>query len=147
MELYINGHKAEIKKEQELNISLQNNSFGNFNYIFFNYIDNIKLFKTPQNKKIFDLLGVIGNNSFAGQTKHDVFLREKNINIKGFGKIIRSTDEYYEFVIYFGGVDFYKLLKDKTLQDLDLSEYDHFRYPDSIIDSFQNKNTDGYITH
>lgn len=99
---------------------------------------------TAKNKTFFDLLGIPGNTSKKPNQKIsvDYFLEGLQL-IRGGYVIITETSEFYKVDIYDGIIDLSKKLGNKTLQDLELSDLDHFLTKENYLDSFSN--TEGLI--
>lgn len=59
--------------------------------------------------------------------------------------VIEESQDYFNLRVFSGITDFFELLGDKTLQDLDLSTYDHEWTAANVKGAQQNNNTQGYV--
>jgi len=59
--------------------------------------------------------------------------------------VIEESQDYFNLRVFSGITDFFELLGDKTLQDLDLSQYDHEWTAANVNGARQNDNTQGYV--
>lgn len=142
-ELYINGIKIDLK-ENTIAQTKQINDLGDLKDRQANYSNNIKIPMTPDNMLTFELLGITGSTTRkpyeANNIKYVVDGIELIVNGRG---TIKSTDSYYNLVIYDGNIEMVDLLGDATLSDLDFTAYNH-NLSRSLWLSSQN-NTSGYI--
>lgn len=83
------------------------------------------LAKTANNKRVLGVLDEVRNQDDKPYQRHDCTIEVDGLQVFfGFALIEESSDKYY--VRVFSGVaNFFELLGDKELPDLDLSAYDH----------------------
>tara|TARA_R110000737_G_scaffold189393_1_gene211368 strand:+ start:136 stop:1923 length:1788 start_codon:yes stop_codon:yes gene_type:complete len=144
-ELYLNGKKTDLENNS-VSRTLQINNFREVQDRQANYSNNIKLPMTSNNVEVLDFLGVNGNKSNKPFETTDVKYSDDGIELINDGKaVIRKTNKKaknYDLVIYDGAISLQELLSDLTLQDLDLSAYNHDLSVSSYLASMSN--TSGY---
>ncbi len=85
----------------------------------------IKVVKTNLNKSVFENSHIIGSPTNVPYTRLPARIDEDGITqIIGFAQLEQS-DEYYNFRIYGSSSDFYNLVKDKPLYELNFSRFNH----------------------
>ncbi len=142
-ELYLNNEQVFLP-ERSVALTSQINNIAELKDRQADYSNKIKIPKTPENIVTMDMLGVAGNQSRKPYTevsvKYVIDGIEKISNGKG---IIKNTDNYYNLVIYDGNISIINLLGNSTMQDLDLTAYDHDLTQSNYFASFSA--TSGYI--
>ncbi|MDP2686438.1 MAG: hypothetical protein Q8O62_04400 [Aequorivita sp.] len=88
---------------------------------------------------------MIGNVSTVPYRKVNCNYTQNDVPLirDGYLQVTDTTEETFKVVMYSGIIDLEERLKDKKLEDLNLTEYNHFITKDSYLDSFGN--TEGYI--
>ncbi len=144
VEIYVNNIRLDIN-ENSIKQTFQNNDLGEVENRQINFTNRFKVPKTPNNKKVFDLLSVAGNNATKQYKNLPARIIYNGLEVvsDGYCYIKKSTPLYYEIVVYSGISSLFEQIKDLTLQDLDLSKYNHVVKPSVIVNSFSN--TEGYI--
>lgn len=104
----------------------------------------IKIPKTSNNKRIFEMLGTIGNTSRKPfeQINAD-YVIDSIYLVENGSAIIRDCGKDYSVNIIDGVKSLSDLLSGKKISDLPLSDLDHILTTQTYIDSYQN--TSGYI--
>ena len=146
-ELFLEGHKIDILDEL-VTQTLQINNLAELKDRQANYTNRFKVPLTASNVKVFDFLGITGNKSRKPYEQILAKLVVDGIELISDGeakikKTVTKNGGYYDINIYYGSVTLHSAIKDKTLKDLDFSEYNHAFTIQNIINSFSNDA--GYI--
>lgn len=104
------------------------------------HTDSFSLPKTANNVRILKNLGLVGSTSPFPYDKVSVTVKEKGFDVikNGWLTIKETTDRYIVNVIE-GTIDFFKEIENINIGDLDLSEINHVKDLDTVIDSFTNE--------
>ena len=142
-ELYLNNEQVFLP-ERSVALTSQINNIAELKDRQSDYSNKIKIPKTPENIVTMDMLGIAGNQSRKPYTEVSVKYIIDGIEKISDGKgIVKNTNNYYNLVIYDGNISIINLLGNSTLEDLDLTSYDHDLTQTNYFDSFNN--TSGYI--
>ena len=127
MRLIINGQDIELAPNVMIARTLQVNDIGSPQTRQASYTNTFNIPRTASNIKVFDMLGIIGNNSNIPYQKNEAYLYDESgfcLVYKGWA-VISETAKDFKCNIYDGIIDFYKAIDNKTLADLDLSALAH----------------------
>jgi hypothetical protein len=127
MRLIINGQDIELAPNVTIARTLQVNDIGSPETRQASYTNTFNIPRTSSNTKIFNMLGIIGNNSNIPYQKNEAYLYDDSgftLVYKGWA-VISETANDFKCNIYDGVIDFYKAIENKTLADLDLSSLAH----------------------
>jgi hypothetical protein len=127
MRLIINGQDIELAPNVMIARTLQVNDIGSPQTRQASYTNTFNIPRTASNTKVFDMLGIIGNNSNIPYQKNEAYLYDESgfcLVYKGWA-VISETAKDFKCNIYDGIIDFYKSIDNKTLADLDLSALAH----------------------
>ena len=126
--LYINGELADLKPKTVVALTLQVNNIAELVDRQASYTNKIALPKTKQNNRIFGNTNTLQVSSTIPYTKLNVQLIQDGVEVvNGIGVLDSITPTDYQFVIYSNAVDFFTIIKERELNDLDLSAYYHDR--------------------
>lgn len=105
----------------------------------------LKLPKTSKNISVFEMLGVLGNQSRKPYEMVTVDFFVEDVLLVEEGRLIIKEKEgnYFNCFIIDGGFGLNEVLGDSLLNDLDLSSLSHNITIQNVIDSFEN--TEGFI--
>lgn len=143
VELYFNGQLADFDNEDVIAGTYALNKLGELNSRQGYFTNSYNLPRSNKNKRIFgnpDEPNSVSSIPYTLLT-HKVLIEGVEV-FNGFAKVERSKD-VYEVTGFAGNADFFALIKDKSIRDLDLSEWEHIRDDATIQASWAN--TDGYI--
>lgn len=140
VELYINDQLADLE-EQSFTYNLQVNNFFDFETRQSNYSENLKLPATPTNRKIFELVEISDTPIPYQKLSVDYIVNGIPIVQQGWGVLKGITESgHYSFYFIDGLIDFFTALDDKTFgADVDISELNHIKTPQYLIDSFDSE--------
>lgn len=143
--LYVSGSLIDIGSAT-IAQTYQINDLANIENRQCSFTNSFTVPDTPNNVKIFDMLGVPGNTSTAPYRKLPARLESES----GFALMqnayvqVKSTADGYKINLYDGTITLYDAIdEDSTLQDLDYSNINHVHSISNCIASFTN--TEGYI--
>lgn len=145
VELYFNGEKAYFDAEETEAIAgtYAINKLGEVQSRQGYYTNTYNLPLSNENKRIFENAELPQNLSNLPYTLMDHLVLVEGVEVfRGVAKI-ESSSEYYEVTGFAGNSDFFSRIKDKSIRDLDLSEWDHVRDDVTILASLNEP--DGYI--
>src|SRR5690606_20647669 len=112
---------------------------GSITDINSSYSWTFKIPKSPQNTEELEGLGLVGSGSRKPYQKVYVNLLDNGfpIVIKGILNIQNTPDDFYNAYVQEGFIDFIKDINNKTIgEGLDLTDLDHTRNYETIVDSF-----------
>jgi hypothetical protein len=145
--LIINSIEIELQPSKPIARTLQVNDIATLNNRQANFTATFSIPKTANNQKAFSLLGIVGSNSNIPYQKNECYYYSDSgecLVYKGWA-IISATAKDYKCNIYDGNIDLYKAIENTTLNALDLSDINHFKTLDNVIDSFNNLTVYKYI--
>lgn len=147
MKLIINNIEIELSNGTDIARTLQVNDIVSFSNRQANYTNTFKLPKTAKNIKAFALLGINNTNSSVPYQRNETYLYSKSgecVVYKGWA-VINSTDNTFNINVYDGNIDLYKAIENTTLAELPLTEINHTKTLDTVVDSFTNNGDYKYI--
>ena len=107
--------------------------------------NNFKLAKTANNKEKLSLLDDNRSTSAKPYTLFECDILVDNApTFTGFARIEESFN-YYSLRVFSGVSNFFELVGDKSIRDLNLSVYDHDWTAANVADAQDNDNTEGYV--
>ena len=107
--------------------------------------NRFQLAKTANNKRQLSLLDDPNSESDRPYLLYDCRIEvDGQPTFTGLASVEESQD-YYSLRVYSGITNFFELVGDKTLRDLDLSAFDHDWTAANVNGARQNDNTDGYV--
>jgi hypothetical protein len=145
--LLINSIEIELQPSKPIARTLQVNDIATLNNRQANFTATFSIPKTAKNQKAFSLLGIVGTNSNIPYQKNECYYYSDSgecLVYKGWA-VISATAKDYKCNIYDGNIDLYKAIENTTLNALDLSDINHFKTLDNVIDSFNNLTVYKYI--
>lgn len=145
-ELYLNNQKVDLKESSPIQYNFQVNDIGDVESRQATFTNTIELPMTPNNIRIMEGLGIVGDNSSMPYQKIKADLFEFTIPVITDGwAVISNTNDKYNLNLYSGIIDLFKAIENKTIgKDLDISETTHDKDLISVSNSFTN-NTYRYI--
>ncbi len=142
-ELYLNNEQVFLP-DRSVALTSQINDIAELKDRQSDYSNKIKIPKTLENIVTMEMLGIAGSKSRLPYIEVSVKYIIDGIERISDGKgIVRNTNNYYNLVIYDGNISIINLLGNSTLEDLDLTSYDHDLTQTNYFASFGN--TSGYI--
>jgi hypothetical protein len=124
--LFIGNTGADLPNDTVVAITLQVHDLTNLESRNGNFTNNIKLPLTNLNKQLLGYPHDVNSYSDIPYSRVEAQLQIDGITISGFLQINSATQFDSECVFYSGNSDFFDLLGDKKLNDLDLSDYDSY---------------------
>lgn len=143
VEIYINDQLVDLEDSEDIVKTFSIGAFGNITARTSNYSNTFKLPLTANNKNVFGSPDVVMSNSTLPYQKYkcEIYV-DGVIVVRGFAQLTGVADAI-SVRVYSGNYDFYSLIKDKLLSDLDLSDYNHVWNLANVAAS--RTNTSGYI--
>lgn len=147
--LYINGEKTDLKESSDIALTKQVNTIGRLDTRQANFSKQFKVYKTHDNVRKFENLGIVGNGSNIPYQKNDCKLFDAETGAalinKGWAIIKDSDDDYYNVHVYDGNINFFKAIENLTLTDLGITDLDHVKNITNVIGSFDDSKPYKYI--
>jgi hypothetical protein len=146
--LFINDIEFDLPKSFKFARTFQVNDIGSISDRQTNYSQKIKLPKTKRNVINFKSLGVVGDTSRIPYQFNSVqLLNDKGETeiLNGICKVFETLDAFYDIAIYDGYISFTKAIENRTLNELDLTDANHFKTLANVLDSFNDLTVYKYI--
>jgi len=142
-EIYFNGQLAYFDKEEVITGSYALNKSGDLKSRQGASTNTYTLPFVKQNKAIFSNAELLANEGEGPYTKytHEVII--EGISVFKGSAFVAESFEGYKVQAVAGNSDFYLLLKNNSIRDLDFTDLDHTRDDATVIASWPN--TEGYI--
>lgn len=147
MILYINGEKVDLLAGQVIAQTKEVNDIGEPQIRLSNSTNIFKLPKTSNNLRIMQFMSMPGNLSNIPYQKNECSLYSDTgecFIYKGWARITDSG-ETFEVYIIDGIADFFKIIENKTLSNLDLSDLQHQKTVENIIATWTEDKPYKYI--
>ncbi|RMZ60061.1 hypothetical protein D1632_10760 [Chryseobacterium nematophagum] len=147
-EIWIDGKPLDLYTDTNVRHTLQVNDITEVKDRQASYTNSFSIPKTPNNIQILGGLGIPSDTSRAPYQKPDCKMKIEGFDflVKGWINVTETSDDYKTYV-YSGIINFFKAIENKTLgNDLDLTEIDHTKDLDTVIQSFSNTNYKYLIT-
>jgi hypothetical protein len=140
-QLFLGGLLMDIKDPGRLAQSKQVNNITNIGTRQSNATNNFLLPKTANNVRNLNMLGVVGNTSNKPYEKISANLLDTIsgdwLVYDGWG-IINETADNFKVTVIDGIIDFYKIIDNKKLFEINVSGLNHIKNLTSVVDSWQN---------
>jgi len=141
VELIVNAIKIELPKNTDIKYTKQISDIFDLANVSVSHTNSFSFEKTPNNSQAMRQAGIISDNSTVPYSRNNASLKSDGVDLisQGWFKL-NSTDDNYTGFILDGMVDFFKAIENKTLGvDLDLSNFEHEKLLETVIDSFTNE--------
>lgn len=137
-EIYINDRKLEIDNPKTIGLTFQASGFLNSGASGF-LTNSFKVPKTKENNITLNNITNLNSDSNAPYERNTAKIIQYGIEIvtDGFA-IITNTDDNYNVAIYSGNVSFFELIKNKNVNELNWTAYDHVYNITNILASYSN---------
>jgi len=133
--LYINGNIVDLDDKAVIAQTKQVNDINTLQDRQASYTNKFKAPKTAKNIKTMGFASLTGNLSNIPYQKNECYLYSDTgecFIYKGWA-IIKDAGNSYDIALYDGIIDLYKLIENKSLADLDLTELDHDKNVANVI--------------
>jgi len=144
-ELFIEDQPMELSEGTVIAITRQVNDIADLQNREFDRTNSFTIPRSPGNDLVFENADLVVSDTLRPFRKLNARLRIDGYDEirNGVGILDGITDRGYKLVIYSGLLDFFDVIGKKTLQDLDLSAFDHVFNLTTVADS--QTNTTGFI--
>lgn len=142
VELLVNGQHIDLEEGQDIKMTFQTHDIADVSSVNATYTNSFKAPKTPNNTQIMEGLGYVGDTSTIPYSKVTGQLLEYGLPVIPSGwTTIKNTDSNYNLYLQSGIIDFFKAIENKKFgSDIDLSEINHIKNVETVIDSQTNEN-------
>lgn len=147
VEVYLNGHRLDTNSDTKISETKQINDFFEIQDRQSSYSNNFTVPETPNNRKVFKMLGLVGSISTAPYRLAEIEVRRKGIpTISGGSAKVSETSNGFKINSYDGSIDLYNSIGNKKVSELNYSDLGTHQLDEQIWkDSFSNTFEDGYI--
>lgn len=144
-ELFIEDQPMELSEGTVIALTRQVNDIADLQNREFDRTNSFTIPRSPSNDLVFENADLLVSDTLRPYRKLNARLRIDGYDEirNGVGILDGITDRGYKLVIYSGLLDFFDVIGKKTLQDLDLSAFDHVFNLATVADS--QTNTTGFI--
>lgn len=147
--IYINGHEIEKVKAKDIAYTKQVNDIARLDTRQSNFVHKFIAPPTAKNIAAMEKAYLVGNQSNVPYQKNRFDLIDadtgKHLIYNGWAVISTSSDKGYEINGYDGLIDFYKIIENKTLTDIGISDLNHVKDLSTIINSWNDTEAYKYI--
>ncbi len=142
-EVFINGSLIDINNDEIVTASYGNISFGELNKRKGVKTNQWSAPFSPRNKLILGSPEVIGSNSLIPYRKPSIEVKVSGTSVFYGFAVIEESENSYSIQSYALASDFYTLINNRKLNELDTTELNHLWYDGNVYSSFTN--TEGFI--
>lgn len=142
VELYIDGELCDLSGKESINVDYTNFDVSKIDSRGGARSYSFSLPKTNRNKSVLENPEMINNLSMAPYTRMRCMLYVDGVDMLIRFCEVQSVKDAYSIQLYGANSDMFNDLRDKNLQDLDLSEYDHYWNYFNVLDGLYR--TEGY---
>lgn len=140
VEIVVVGQTLETDESTKIKYTSQISDIFDIAKVKASHTDSFSIPKTPNNVHIFQGLGLVGSTSSIPYDKIPATIKENGFDVVRNGWLnIKETTDRYQINIIDGAIDFYKDIENINIGDLDLSEINHTKTLESVIESFSNE--------
>lgn len=141
VELIINNNKIELPKKTQIKYTKQISDIFDLSVVACSHTNSFEFDKTPRNSQIMQQAGISGDSSNIPYIENTAVLKSDGFDLISKGRFkLQSTSDKYKGSVIDGMIDFFKAIENKTLGiDLDLSNFEHEKDLESVIESFTNQ--------
>ena len=134
VDFYINSECTDISNEDKIALTIQAFDITMVDSIVTSFTRTIKLPLTARNMRIFKNAHLINANCEIVHDKINCKLVIDSIEVitSGYAYII-EINEYFNINVFFSAFLLFEELEDKTLNDLDLADLNHYWNKDNIL--------------
>jgi hypothetical protein len=138
--IYINGNLVELNNNVSFTQTKQVNDIANITNRNSNFTQTIKAPRTANNRKIFEGAFNVGSTADIPYQRAVCNVIDTNsgqhLIYNGWAVLIESTKDTYNFTVYDGIIDFYKKIEKLTINDLGVSELNHIKNLETVIQTW-----------
>lgn len=141
IQMYVEDVLLDILSDTGLTYTMSVGDIFNLSVISSSYTNSFTLPKTPRNVRAMEQLGISGDTSTVPYRKNEIKLNSNGFPIiqSGWLSVSETTDNGYKIAVIDGVIDFFKLIENRSIGSLDLSELNHVRNMDNVLGSFSGK--------
>lgn len=143
MRLFISDIEIPLPPNIRVARTKQVNDIGRLDNRQTNFTHRIKIPITKEVRIAFDYLGTPGNSSAKPYIRNSAKLYNDNGEAEIYNgyAIINSTSKEYNVTIYDGYINFIKAIENKVLTDVGISDLNHIKNVENIIDAWIDEDT------
>jgi hypothetical protein len=141
--IYINGNLVELDSKVSFTQTKQVNDIANITNRNSNFTQTIKAPRTANNRRTFEGAFNVGSTADIPYQRAVCNVIDTNsgqhLIYNGWAVLIESTNDTYNFTVYDGIIDFYKKIEKLTINDLGVSELNHIKNLEGVIETWTNE--------
>lgn len=140
VEVVIANGYLELKNGESIKYTFQVNDIFDLSTVNSSYSNAFEIEKTPANTKTLQGLGLVGSASEIPYSKTESRILFHGFDVISYGWLsVVSTTDKYKISISNGIIDFFKEIENKNIgTELDLTEINHRKTLNTVVDSFTN---------
>lgn len=140
VEVIINDSYVQLKKGEKIKYTFQVNDIFDLATVNYSFSNSFNIDKTPENTQTLKGLGLVGSVSDVPYSRVSARILNDGFDVISIGWLeIKTTSTTYQINIKNGVIDFFKDIENKTIgNDLNLSEINHSKTLDNVVNSFSN---------
>lgn len=124
MELLLNGQRVDLAPDTLFAITVQSNDITKPDSVQSSYSNTLTLPFTEHNHGVLENANEVGSQSTAPYRQLEALVLQDGVEVVPLPKAyLEQAGEGYELQIFSGSIDFFQLLGDKSIRDLDLSRF------------------------
>lgn len=144
-QLYINDVLMDLAPNTSIGVTFQVNDIAELKDRKANHTNQFSLPKTANNCEALGFGNLIGSSSRIPYRKLPAKYINDGIEIVSSGvAIVEASEKEFNVTVYSGNYDFFALIENLKLNDIDLSEYDHDWNLSTIISTVANDESNGF---
>lgn len=140
VEILVDGQALELDDLTKIKYTAQISDIFDIAKVKASHTNSFSVPKTYNNVRIFQGLGLMGSESNIPYEKIPATIKENGFDVvrNGWLNVVETSDKY-KINIIDGAIDFFKEIENINIGDLDLSEINHTKTLESVINSFTNE--------
>lgn len=141
VELTANGKGIDLEnKGNDIKYTKQIADIFDIASVQSSYTNSFTVPKTANNTQVFKGLGIVADTSDVPYVKTNASLKNQGFSLVNEGLLnVSETTESYKVSVINGVIELFKLLENKTIgSDLDLSQFNHEKNTQTVINSINN---------
>jgi len=143
--IIVNGEDLDMYPDDNVNLNIRVNDLDDISTRNSTFSNTVKIPATDKNKRIFNYLGVIGNQSRKPYEKIRCHYISNDLPLinDGYLQIKTTTNKEFSIVLFDGVIDLGEVINGLNIGDLDIiTSFNHTRTEALVVDSLDN--TSGY---
>jgi hypothetical protein len=147
--VYINGNEIDVDNKKPISYNKQVNSLARLDNRQTSYSNTFTAPLIAKNLLAMQNVYLVGNNSNLPYQRNRIDVIDADtclhLILNGIANVKLTQDKGYEIYTYDGIIDFYRAIENITLSECGISELNHLKNIENIVDSWENDLNYKYI--